>query len=178
MKYLVYLFAIFLLLSLNLGLFNNLQIKGQIPDLLFLMVLYFALEKEGYDFFFIALVSGLILDFYSSGFFGAYALAFLVLAFSLHIFAANMVVVELNWKTLSVALIFCLLALNIFIWLYGLLALKLNFTGTHSGFKLYISGFPYSLFYNWLLLYPVYLFSGALKRFVDNLSLKRRGVVR
>lgn len=61
-KYLIYFFAIVALLVLNLGLFNNLQIKGQIPNLLFLFSLCFALEKKSFDFFFVAFVSGLFLD--------------------------------------------------------------------------------------------------------------------
>ena len=49
MKYLIYLIAIIFLLSLNLGLFNHLEIKGQIPNLLFLFTLCCILEKENYD---------------------------------------------------------------------------------------------------------------------------------
>jgi cell shape-determining protein MreD len=90
MKYLIYLFAIIILLAVNIGLFNNLQIKGQIPNLLFLMTLFFVLEKKSYDFFFISMVSGLFLDFFSTSFFGSFTVALLTLSLLLHFFVGKL----------------------------------------------------------------------------------------
>src|SRR3989344_6272424 len=102
MKYLIYLISIIVLLGLNLGLFNNFQINGQIPNLLFLFCLCFSLEKSAkggsasggidYDFFFVSFISGLFLDFYSTSFFGGFTLAFLCLSFLLHLMATNVIV--------------------------------------------------------------------------------------
>ncbi len=45
MKYFVYLIFIFLLFSLNIGVFSFFQIHGVIPNLLLFLVVLFALEK-------------------------------------------------------------------------------------------------------------------------------------
>ncbi len=177
MKYFIYTLAIILLLGVNLGLFNNLQIRGQIPNLLFLFVLCVALEKKDLDFLLIALVSGLFLDFYSAGFFGGFAFIFLGLSFLGYFFVNYLVVLEMNWKTLSAALLVGLLLFNLFLWLYGLIAFKLNWTGQYVSFKIFLRAFPASFIYNCLLLYPMYLFVNWLRRFVDNLTIRRRGFV-
>jgi cell shape-determining protein MreD len=177
-KYLVYLIAIIILLGVNLGLFNSLQIQSQTPSLLFLLTLFFALEKKGYDFFFIALISGLFLDFYSAGFFGAFTLAFLVVSLLTHLFAANVLAAELNWKTLSLSLLGALVVFNLIIWAYGLMAFKLSFTSQYIGIKIFTSRFLINFLYDWLLLYPVYLYFTFLRNFTDNMDVRRRGVVR
>ncbi len=178
MKYLIYLIAIIFLLTINLGLFNHLEIKGQIPNLLFLFTLCCVLEKEDFDFFFVALVSGILLDFYSADFFGAFTVAFLIISFFLHLFINKLMFLGLSWKSLSATLIFSLFSLNFMVWLYGLITFKLGWIGHATGFKVVLSGFLPALFYNVLLLYPVYVFAIFLKRFINNLYIRRRGVVR
>ena len=178
MKYIFYLLAIIFLLSLNLGLFNNLQIKGQIPNLLFLFSLFFAFEKKDLDFFFVSFFCGLALDFFSTTFFGSFTLSFLIITLGLNLFVNNFAVVELNWKTLSLSLLLCLFALDLLLWLYTAMAFKLNWTQDFSGFTQYLSVFAPSFFYNLLLLYPVYLFANFLKNFTDSLSVRRRSVIR
>jgi rod shape-determining protein MreD len=177
MKYAVYLLAIVFLLSLNLGLFNNLQIRGQTPNLLFLFSLYFAFEKKDLDFFFVGFVCGLILDFYSTTFFGSFTFSFLIITLGLHLFVNNLASVELNWKTLSFSLLVCLFALDILVWLYSAAAFKLSWTQDSSGFKQYMAMFPLNFLYNLLFLYPVYVFANFLKNFTDSLSARRRSVI-
>src|ERR1700690_3255463 len=176
MKYLVYLIAIIVLLGVNLGVFNYFPIKEQIPNLLLLLVLLFALEKKDFDFFFLAFVSGLFLDFYSAGFFGGFTLAFLAVSLAAHLVVDNIFVFEINWKTLSLSLLVGLAIFNLVIWAYGLLAYKLSWESEYINIGVYISHFPVNFLYNWLLLYPVYLFFTFLRSFVDNLSSHRRGV--
>lgn len=178
MKYFIYTLAIIILIGLNLGLFNNLQINNQIPNLLLLLTLYFSLEKDSYDFFFIAFVSGLFLDFYSAGFFGGFTLAFLSLALLLHLLASNFVLLELNWKSLSLLLAASLVILNSLLWLYGLWVYKLNWAFGYTGLKTFASAFLPGLIYNWLLLYPMYLCYGLIKNLIENLTIRRRGLVR
>jgi cell shape-determining protein MreD len=178
MKYLIYLTAIVVLLGINIGLFNNLQIRGQIPNLLFLMSLFFVLGKNDFDFFFVSLAAGLFLDFLSAGFFGIYTLTFLLLSLGIYFFVNNLVVVELNWKSLSLALVFCLLVFNILVWFFGLASFKFGWAGNYTNLKVYMDSFPASLFYNWLLLYPMYLASNSLKILVENLTMRRRGIIR
>lgn len=178
MKYFVYLLAIIILLGLNLGIFNFFPVSGQIPNLLFLLTLFFALEKKDYDFFFVAFVCGLFLDFYSAGFFGAFTLAFLAVSVAANLFVNNVFVFEINWKTLSPALLAGLFFFSLLVWAYGLLAFKLSWGSQYVNIGVFISNFPVNFLYNWFLLYPVYLFFTFLRGLVDNLSSRRRGVVR
>lgn len=178
MKYFIYFLAIIILLGFNLGLFNSLQIQNQIPNLLFLLTLFFALEKKDYDFFFVAAVSGLFLDFYSASFFGGLTFAFLAVSLAAHLFVANILVVEFNWKTLSLALLAALIIFNLLVWAYGLAVFKLNLGSQYVRIGIFASQFLVSFLYNWLFLYPVYLFFTFLRNFVDNFSIRRRGVVR
>ena len=178
MKYLIYLIAIIFLLGINLGLFNSLQVQGQIPNLLFLLTLFFALEKNDYDFFFVALMSGLFLDFYSGVFFGGFTLAFLSVSLCAHLLVTNILAADLNWKTLSAFLFGALVIFNLILLAYGLIVFKLNFSPQYTGLRIFTSQFLINFLYNWLLLYPVYLVFTFLRNIVDNMNIRRRGVVR
>src|SRR5271155_5350447 len=119
MKYVIYLISIIVLLGLNVGLFSNLQIQGQIPNLLLLLTVYFALDKKGYDFFFTAFVCGIFLDFFSPGFFGAFTVAFLILALAINALVNSLMLLEINWKSLTLLLLGALVVVNFSVWLYG-----------------------------------------------------------
>jgi rod shape-determining protein MreD len=178
MKYLIYLIAIIILLGLNLGIFNGLRLYGQMPNLLFLLALFFALEKQDYDFFFVALICGLFLDFYSAGFFGGFTLAFLAVGLCANLFINNILVLEMNWKSLSLTLLISLILFNLTLWLYQFLAFKLNWDSRYTGIGIFASHFFAGFIYNLLLLYPMYLCFTFLRGFVQNLNIRRRGVVR
>jgi cell shape-determining protein MreD len=178
MKYIAYLISIVLLVGINLGLFTQIPLKGQIPNLLFLFALCASLEKKDFDFFFISFVCGVVLDFYSVGFFGAFTLGLLVVGLCMHFAANNILVLEFNWKSLSGALLSAFLILNLIVWLYGFAAFKLNWAPEPAGFKIFMGDFIWGLLYNWLLLYPTYLFFNFLRRSLDNFSVRSRGVIR
>lgn len=179
MKYFIYLLAIIILLGVNLGLFSGLKIQGQLPNLLFLLTVCFAMIKQdGEDYLFVAFVAGLFLDFYSTRFFGSFTLALLLLALFLRQLMSNILALALNWKILSLAVVFSWTALNILLWFYALLAAKFNWIGYSADFKTIFSALPAGLFYNLLLLYPVYLLANFLKKLIVDLSFKGRGVIR
>ncbi len=175
MKYFIYFIIIIGLIGFNIGLFNNLQIYGQIPNLLLLFSIYLCLEKKDFDFFFVAFFSGLLLDFFATNFFGGYTLSFLVVVFCLYLLINNLLVFELNWQVLSLLLLGSLLLMNSVLWLYGLLVFKLGLSSEYIGIKIYAAGILPEFFYNWIVLYPMYLFSDFVKKFIENLSAKRRG---
>jgi hypothetical protein len=118
------------------------------------------------------------LDFYSGGFFGGFALAFLIVAVCVNLFVTNILVLELNWKTLSLALLVALILFNLILWAYGLVAFKVSWTGQYTGIRMFTSRFLINFLYNWLFLYPVYLFFTFLRNFVDSMDIRRRGVIR
>ncbi len=178
MRYLIYIAVIVSLFGLNLGIFHNLQINNQIPNLLFLLSICFTLDNEGFDFFFIAFTSGIILDFYSTGFFGGYTLGLLIISVLMYLFINNILVIEVKFRSLAVSLLLALILLNVIVWLYGFTAYKLNITPSFISFKTYIDSFPINFFYNLFFIYPVYLFSSNLRLFVEKLNMRSKGVVR
>jgi rod shape-determining protein MreD len=178
MKYLVYFFTIIILLGLNLGLFNSWQIGGQFPNFLLLLTIFFALEKKDFDFYFIAFFSGLFLDFYYTGFFGAYTFSLITIALGLHLLANRFLVLELNWKSLTLLLLGSLIVFNFLLFVYGFITYKIGLSGEYENIKAFSGSFPQSFFYNWLLLYPMYLFSQGLKNFIDNWTVRSRGIIR
>jgi len=178
MKYLLYLLAIIILVGINIGLFNNLQIGGQIPNLLLLLVLYFSLDKDSYDFFFLAFVSGIFLDFYSADAFGAFTLAFLLVAISARILSSRVVVLEANWKYLTLLLLGSLLCFDLVVWLYGLAAYSLGLSLGYVSIRAFTASLIPGFFYNWLLLYPMYMLYDFLKNLIDGLTIRRRGIIR
>lgn len=161
-----------------MGLFGQMPIAKQVPNLLFLFTIFFALEKKGYDFYFIAFISGLLLDFFYTGFFGSFTLAFLISSSCLHLLSDTFIVFELNWKSLSGLLFGALAVAYLVVWLYGLMVYKFNWTHDFESFSLFSRYFLINFLYNWALLYPMYIVYTLLKQGVDSLTIRRRGIVR
>lgn len=178
MKYLIYIIAVILVLGVNIGLFGHLPIYGQVPNLLLLLTIYFSLDKNSYDFFFIAFVSGLFLDSFSAGFFGGFTVSFLVLALLLHLLSGQLLVLELNWKTLALVVLGAFTLVNFCLWLYSWAAFKAGLAPNDFSIKVLVSNFLPGLFYNLLLLYPMYLISDRLRTLITDFTIHSRGVVR
>lgn len=177
MRYLAFFISIFFLLVINLSVFGILPIRGHLPNLIFLFSLCAALGKKEFDVFFIAFFGGLWLDFFSAGFFGGQTFALLCVSLSVFLFANYMFAAELNFKTLGFSLIFAWAMFCLINWLWQLAAAKLNLAPNYLDFKLISQNFIFSLIYNLLLLYPVYLFYDFVKRRLDNYEIKSRGVI-
>lgn len=178
MKYVIYLIVLFVLFSLNLGLFDNLEIKNQIPNLLFLFSILFALDADSHDFYFISLVSGLLLDFFSTGFFGAYTLAMILVSFFAYLFTNKITVMEFKLKNLIIFLAVSLALFQLVVWFFNFIVFKFNFAPIYTDFSIYLSSFLVIYLYNLLFLYPVFLLYSFVKNFVTNLNIKQRGIIR
>lgn len=177
MKYLFNFLAVMLLLIVNIGFFGNFSIYGQIPNLLFLFALNFALDKTSFDYIFVSFICGLILDFYSTSFFGSYTIAFLLTSVLCNLVIQNFIFLELNWKYFSLILFIGLSVLNFCLWLYGFMVFKFNWHYNYIQFNTYLNNFYIMYGYNWLLFYPIYLFYNKLQDLIKNFLLKGRGVV-
>jgi len=165
MKYLVYTIAIIILFSVNISLFPLLKINGYMPNLLLLLLVFFAVEKEGQDFFFVALLGGLFVDVHSAVFFGSFTLAFLCCALILHLASSQIIIFELNWKYLAGVVIFSTLFVLIFVWFYNFLAIKLGWYAGDLDFKSLPGKFFTESVYNLLLFYPIKYLVFIVKQF-------------
>ena len=178
MRYFIYLLSIFLFLVLNLGLLTLLPLFGQIPNLLFLFVLCSALGKKEYDFMFIALVSGILLDFFSPLFFGGFTFAFLSIALAVYLFSNFVFAIELSFRTLGISTVFAWVALNLIVWLWQLTSFKLGLSPYYVNFGVTAQGLLTGLVYNLLLLYPMYVVYDYLMHKLQNYEVRSRGVVK
>lgn len=178
MKYLIYLIAIICLLGINIGFFSNWSVYWQIPNLLFLFSLCFVLDNEGFDFVFVSFISGLFLDFFSADFFGGFTLSLLVISFIIYLFINNVVNIQVRFRSLAISVFVALVLNALILWFYGLVIYKLNLSQSHILFKTYMVNLPSQLFYSLILIYPVYFLASNLREFVDNLIVRRRGIVR
>ncbi|MDR3642153.1 MAG: hypothetical protein P4L74_00820 [Candidatus Doudnabacteria bacterium] len=178
MKYFIYILAIIILLGVNIGLFGNLPIRGQSPNLLLLLTVYFSVDKSSYDFYFIAFACGLFLDCFSASFFGGWTFGFLILALALHTLSSQLLVLELNWKSLALLVFGSFSLVSFCLWFYTWAALKAGAPGYGLGFNPSLADFVPALIYNLLLLYPMYFIYYRLKALIADFTIRSRGVVK
>src|SRR6185369_10400535 len=137
---------------------------------LFLLTLCYSLSKQDEeDYLFIAFFCGLFLDFFSTGFFGIFTLSFLIISLILQAAANRLLTFTPGWKVLSLALIFTFVFLDLLTWFFGLITFKLGWSPYYTGLKVFFQSLPAGLLYNLLLVYPIFLVAGFLKKFVDDL---------
>jgi rod shape-determining protein MreD len=163
MKYVVYLLVLIVLCGLNVGLAPFMQIRGQAPNLLFLLVLVFALDKNSFDFLFLAFFGGLFLDFYSGAFLGSFTFSLLLAGFLLNIAVRQLLVLEINLKYLSLILVPSQAVLFFGFYFYNWIIFKAGLNPYFLNWKEFLPGFAVAFFYNLLLLYPVYILVGYVK---------------
>lgn len=156
MKYFFYFIGIIFLLSINYGVFSLLPVFRQVPNLLLLAVIVFALEKENLDFFFVALLAGLFVDVSAGLFLGSYTFFFLILAFVLHLVIKYLIVDDLNWKQLAVIVVLVSYLNLAFIYFYNWLFLRWGVIS--AGLNKQILGWNALAYvgYNLVLFFPLY----------------------
>lgn len=165
MKYFLYLLILALLCGINAGLSPLIGLKGQVPNLIFLLVLVFALEKDNYDFLFLAFFGGLFLDFLSGAFVGSFTLGLLLASFLLNFTVKHLFVLELNLKYLVALLLPSQLVLFLCFYAYNSAISKAGLGVSLVNWKYFLSNFTFSLIYNLVFLYPVYIFGKSIKSF-------------
>ena len=174
MKYFIYLLGIIILLALNVGLLDGFAIASAMPNLLFILLVIFALEKNSRDFFFFAVISGLFLDFYSGAYFGSYSFSFLLIGSLLHALAQNVILAEANWKYLVAFLAASLFLTDIFIWAYNLVVFRIGWSGQFFDSSLWQKQYLWELVYDLVFLYPIFRFTGLLKQIQEKLQIRRQ----
>ncbi len=157
MKYIIYLILIILLLALNVGFLSYIKIYGAAANLLLLLVILSALHKDIDNFIFIAAVSGIVLDVYTGVFFGSFALAFLFAALLIRLIVERIVVHELDWKYVFLVAMAAIVFTDLFVWQYNLAAWRFSLSDFAFSFSTIKRHILPELFYNALLLYPVYI---------------------
>ncbi len=174
MKYLIYTLTIIILLAINVGFFSTINLM---PNLLLIFLIFHSLDKENNDFFFIALASGLLLDFYSATFTGTFMLSFLIVGLILHLLATNVIVLEINWKIMAVLSAATLALTDVLVWFFSWSAFKLGWAKYLIDISMLRHRFLVDLVCNLLLLYPMYLLAGFIKSVVENFQLRQRNKI-
>lgn len=161
LKYIAYLILIILLLSVNIGFFSYFKIYGTTVNLLLILTVLTALQRDFKGCMFVAAVSGIFLDCYTGIFFGSFTFAFIILSFLLRVIAERTAMQDLNWKYVLIALTASLLFVDLFLWQYNVVMSKAALAHFTVDWRLARRHFIPELMYNALLLYPVYLVLNA-----------------
>lgn len=170
MKYIIHIAVIIILLGLNVGFFSNIKFFSGVPNLPLLYVIIVSLAKQGYDHIWIALVSGLLLDFYSGTFIGSFATAFVVLAIIVQALANRFLVLEISWKFLVSLVVGGWLFVYMFVCGYTFLAYLLGWAPTFVEIAIVRQKIIPEILYNLFLLFPLYWGSIALKQFIAQVT--------
>jgi rod shape-determining protein MreD len=169
MKYPIYFIFICLLFGINLGLFSLFKIHGVAPNLLLLVVILFALEKNNLDFLFVSLISGLFLDFHTGLFLGSFSFGLLILSFAINILARNLAIFEIKKRHIFLTLVVSILFLDAFLFGYNFFAFKLGQVKMlYVSLPSFKARFLAEVIYNSILIFPVFW----AKEQVENLFLK------
>ncbi len=166
MKKLILFVSIIILFGLNIGIFPYLKIFGTVPNLLLLFLIFFVLEKKDNEIYFVAFFSGLFLDFTSGWLIGGYTFSLLFVAFILSFISYRLAIFKISLKSISLAIVFCLLVSKIVVLAFGFLAFKFNLWPVEVRVGLIRPEIFAEIFYNLLLAYPIYLFT----RFIVELN--------
>ncbi len=166
MKYFVYILLLIVLCGLQAGLAQVVNIRGQTPQLLFLLVFVWSLDKNDRDYLFLTLGAGLFLDFYSGVPVGSITLPLLAISLLLHQLVENFLALELSPKLLAALLlpaqaVFYVLYFFCLRWLPGSRLPVLI-----PGLRFLAGNFVIAFAYNLLFLYPVFLLVEFVRSFI------------
>lgn len=176
MKYVIYFCFILFLFGINVALAFVFNLRLLVPSLIFIAVINFAAARSSYDFFFVAMAAGLILDLYSRALPGSFTLAFLIVAYLLNIAAHWTAVLEVDWKFLLASVTLSLTAVYLLVWAYSAAAVSLHWTGASFSFRSRLSVFITELALDLLLVLPLYYLIERFKFRVEIMLNKHRVV--
>jgi hypothetical protein len=173
LKIFFYLILILLLYSFNAGFLPGFELFSALPNLLLILVLYFALETEGEFYLPLAFVSGLVLDLSTGVFLGSFSVAFLLISAGLRAFSRDVAVIHSNWKYFPFILLVsqCIL----YAWLYGYNRMA-DYIGAFSNllnFRLLVTRFVWEFVYNLLFIYPVWQLAYAAQKLAAKFSFRK-----
>lgn len=178
MKYFIYIIFILLLLAVNTELARILSSAPFWVNLLLLPPVFFALEKKGFDFLFLALAGGLLLDSFNAAPFGAFTLSFIlisgVLSWAAWVFSAGEY--EINWKFLSLAVIFAFVAAESLVRLFSGILPANEPISLSQAFSNFFPSIIYGSLAQLTLFLPVYFMFRALERMLEKMENRRMTV--
>lgn len=167
MKTLIYIGIIIVFCGLQAALVPLIGVQGQVPNLLMLLTLVFVLDKTNNDYLFVALFCGLFLDFYSGAFIGTFSFPLLVVSFSASWLLKYVLAVEINMKYLPLILAVFMAGFYFSIVLFSWAAFRLTWSVSFLPWNIIKEGLFAGFIYNVLFLYPMYVFVGQLRLFMD-----------
>jgi rod shape-determining protein MreD len=119
MKYLIYSFIIVLLVGLVGGVFDVFTIFRSVPQLMLLFVAIIAAERKNFDFAFIAITGGILMDAMTSVAVGSYILSYLAIGLVIKYVFENYLLSSNSWKHLPWIVAASILFQHIWLWLYN-----------------------------------------------------------
>lgn len=171
MSALIIIFTVFCLYGLNVGAMPFLSVFGAIPNFLIIYTIIFSFEtKSFFPPLFMALLSGMLLDYGSEVFFGSFLLALFFSIFILRFFTTKLFILERNKKNTLIIFIIFFVFIYFFAALYNYYAWRLGFghfqifPGNKDLFLRYIAELAYSMPFVFLFRKLIYLQIGYINR--------------
>ncbi|MDE2311625.1 MAG: hypothetical protein KGJ93_00845 [Patescibacteria group bacterium] len=158
--------------GLNAGVAPFLQAQGAAPNFLFLLALAFALDKENYDCFFIALMAGLFMDALAGLPPGSFSLPLLLMVFLASAAARQFLVMDASLKFLGLFLLPAQLVFNVGFVAVNFGLFKIGMTSDFIGWANFWRQFASSFLLNLVFIYPVYIAVVQLKIFIRKQILR------
>ena len=150
----VYLLTLILLFALN-GAFPTLK-YGAAPNFLFLFAILFALKKDNRGFLWIAFFSGLLLDLFSGGFFGAFTLAMLLVCALAAYTAATLFTIDLSIEARSILVAAANLIFVLVLFIINLATFKFNLAPNQISPQIFAGKVWLDLILNLIFAMPIY----------------------
>jgi rod shape-determining protein MreD len=172
-KYIIYFISILLAFGLTAGLFSQVSVLGAVPNIVLLLVVVSALEKGSLDFVFLAILGGLVLDFYSGLFVGSYSFSLLLVGYMLQFVVNNVLVEEVTWYNLLFMVLLSVLVTHGFVYGYNYLLFNLHIANFYLDPREFLKLLLPLLAYHLLLAYPAYALGTGIRNIIASLKIKR-----
>lgn len=174
LKYFIYLLSIVVLILLTLLFSQYFQIHGAVPAFLLLFVMIIAIQREGFDFYPVAILAGVYIDFASSLPVGASVCGLVLVGFLSHALYHRVMYYQFSWKQLPILAGLNIIGFQTVVFLFGF------FVGRVENVQLLLPLYQFFiqslliLAYSLIFTYPLYWLSGIITDAIQALEQGRR----
>ncbi len=175
MKYLALLAAIFIVFILGQVIVSYFALFGLAPNLLLLLVIILAFDEKSFNFLFVAILGGIVLDFASGFPIGSYLMVFVLLGMVLHIVSSRMHILGFGYRILPIVIALAVIITNMWLYIYLFLVGVFKLTTFTLSVQILSRNVIWQILYNLLLFLPVYGFSLVLQNVLLRIDQRKKG---
>jgi hypothetical protein len=164
MKYILYLFAIIIIIGFSFGLFATLGLRAAVPSILVLTVICIAMEYRSLDYLFFAMVGGLWLDLFYALPFGSFTGAMLIIGTLSYLLVQRVLLADMSEKYYWAVSIGAGVMTIAWLWLFTSLLVRIHWSVVVVAPGEILRHSWAMMIANGILALPVYVAIGAIVR--------------